>query len=162
MERRTIDFHSSDEVIADIARLRQQGYDQTGKWNLTQICEHLSATMRGGMEGFGFRMPWVLRATMIEWGFRYLLRRRKLFAGAPTFKSLKPSADAVADQDSVIDDCIEICRKVADFQGPIVDYPLLNDVSVQDWRDFMWIHAAHHLSFLVPKLDDDAKSAAAS
>ncbi|MEM9586645.1 MAG: DUF1569 domain-containing protein [Planctomycetota bacterium] len=151
MERRAIDFHSAEEVIRDIEALRQSGYQQTGKWNLTQICQHLAATMNGGMDGFGFRLPWILRATLLRWAFNYALKTRKLGSGFPTFKSLKPSHTDPSDDDDAIDACIESCRRAGSFAGPMNDYPLLNEVSVEQWQDFMWIHASHHLSFLVPK-----------
>lgn len=150
MKRRSLDFHSGDEVIADINRLRESGYTRTKNWNLTQICEHLAATMNGGMDGFGFRLPWILRATIIKWGFRYALRKRKLLSGAPTFKFLKPKMDAKADDDAVIDQCIETIRRADAFDGSLAEYALLDNLTADQWREFMWIHAAHHLSFLVP------------
>ena len=152
MQRRNLDFSSSDEVIADIQRLQAAGYEKCGNWNLTQICQHLTETMKGGMDGFGFRLPWVLRATVAKWAFHYGLRKRKLGSGLPTFKMLKPTHENAADDDQVIENCIETCRRAESFTGPIEDYPLLNDPSVEDWRQFMWIHAAHHLSFLVPRV----------
>lgn len=39
--RRTLDFKSEDDVIAEVSRLRQ-GYVQSGSWNLPQICWHLN------------------------------------------------------------------------------------------------------------------------
>ena len=150
MKRRTLDFRSPEEVIRDIDQLRSRGYQRAGNWSLTQICQHLTGTMTGGMDGFGFRLPWILRATIGRWAFRYALRTRKLGKGFPTFKMLKPTHDDSADDEALIDQCISCIKRAAQFEGPIRDYPLLNDISVDDWRDFMWIHASHHLSFLVP------------
>lgn len=152
MQRRKIDFHSAEEVIQDINMLRGSGYERAGNWNLTQACQHLTATMDGGMDGFGFRMPWVLRATVINWAFRYALKKRKLGGGFPTFKILKPTHTDDVEDDLIIDACIESCQRTNEFDGSLDDYPLLNNLSVDDWRDFMWIHASHHLSFLVPKI----------
>ena len=39
-------------------RLRSEGYSATGKWSLSQICEHLTATMRMGL---AVSSSWVLR-----------------------------------------------------------------------------------------------------
>ena len=151
MKRRTVDFRSADEIIRDINLLRAQGYEMTGKWNLTQICQHLTGTMDGGMDGFGFRVPWILRATIIEWGYRYALKKRKLGSGFPTIKILRPTHSDAADNDTLIDACIASCQRVDTFSGSLEDYALLDNLSVDDWRNFMWIHAAHHLSFLIPK-----------
>ncbi|MEO1528441.1 MAG: DUF1569 domain-containing protein [Planctomycetota bacterium] len=154
MKRRPLDLRSCQEVVAEIESIASTPYQQLGKWNLTQACQHLTATMKGGMEGFGFRFPWILRVTVAKWGFDYGLKKRKMFAGMPTIRPLKPTAPGDEDNQEIIQQCIETCQAVAVFRGEIKDYPLLNHVETDDWRDFMWVHASHHLGFLVP----DAKN----
>lgn len=148
--KRALDFHTGDEVIAEIQRLRTGGYTKTKNWNLTQVCEHLTATMTGGMDGFGFRLPWILRATVIKWVFRRMLRTRKMSSG-PTLKRLKPKTVDGPDDDAVIDGCIAAIERAKEFTGPLKDYPFLDDLSVDDWQQFMWMHAGHHLGFLIPR-----------
>ena len=138
--KRSLDFHTGDEVIAEIEGLRKSGYQQSKNWNLTQICEHLDATMTGGMDGFGFRLPWIFRATIIKWIFRRMLRTRKMSSG-PTIERLKPKSAAGADDDNIIDNCIATVERAKTFVGPIEDYPFLDDLDVEDWRQFMWMHA---------------------
>ncbi len=150
MKRRSIDFRSAEEVIDDINALRNTQYDRMGKWNLTQICEHLTGTMDGGMDGFGFRVPWIFRATVARWGYRHALKKRKIGSGFPTFKILRPTYSEASDNDGLIDACIESCQRASSFNGSLKDYPLLDNLKVEDWRDFMWIHASHHLNFLIP------------
>lgn len=147
--KRILDFHSGDEVIAEIVRLQKDGYVQLKNWNLTQACEHLTATMQGGMEGFGFRAPWILRRTIIKWMFAGILKKRRM-GSAPTLDRLKPKSDGV-ENEAVIQQCIDTIQSAAAFEGPLEDYPFLDDLSVDDWRQFMWIHAAHHLGFLIPE-----------
>ncbi len=150
VKRRKLDLRNGDEVIAEINSLRQSGYSKAKNWNLTQVCQHLSATMNGGMDGFGFRLPWILRATIVKWVFAYALKSRKLLSGAPTFPVLKPKCDSHQDDDALIDECIESIKRAQTFTGSLEDYAMLDNLSHEDWRDFMWIHAAHHLSFLIP------------
>jgi hypothetical protein len=147
--KRSLDFHTADEVIAEIQRLRSGGYTRTKNWNLTQACEHLTATMSGGMDGFGFRLPWILRATIIKWIFNRMLKNRKMSSG-PTMERLKPKSDGAADDDPIIDACIETIKRAKSFPGPIENYPFLNELKVDDWQQFMWMHAGHHLGFLIP------------
>lgn len=148
--KRTLDFHSGDEAIAEIKRLRTGGYTKTKNWNLTQICEHLTATMNGGMDGFGFRLPWILRATIIKWVFNRILRTRKMSSG-PTLDRLKPKTTDGPDDDAIIDNCIAAIERAMTFPGPMEDYPFLDNLDVDDWRQFMWMHAGHHLGFLTPR-----------
>ncbi len=149
IEERTVDFHSGDEVIADIEHLRRAGYTKTKNWNLTQVCEHLSATMKGGMDGFGFRLPWILRNTVVKWMFARMLRKRKMPNGAPTFARLKPTPE-IEDDDAIIDDCIATIKRAETFDGSLEDYAPLDHLTADDWREFSWLHASHHLRFLVP------------
>ncbi|MEL7265091.1 MAG: DUF1569 domain-containing protein [Planctomycetota bacterium] len=127
--RAGLDLRSGEEVIQEITHLRQAGYLRTKSWNLTQICQHLEKTMRGGMEGFGFRLPWILRVTMMKWGFAWLLKRRRLPAGLLSPKMLEPDhADCESDDHDAIDSCIAMIRRSSEFLGPIEDYPFLNDL----------------------------------
>lgn len=149
-KKRTFDFRTGDEVIAEIERLRKVGYVKTKNWNLTQACEHLTATMNGGMDGFGFRLPWVLRATIMKGVFNRMLRTRKMSSG-PTLKRLKPKTDDGPDNEGIIDNCIAAIERAKTFAGPLDDYPFLDHLDVEDWQQFMWMHAAHHLGFLIPR-----------
>ncbi|MFK7734467.1 MAG: DUF1569 domain-containing protein [Pirellulaceae bacterium] len=146
--RRQLDFRSADEVLEDIEHLRTVGYSKLKNWNLTQICEHLHETTKGGMDGFGFRLPWILRATIVKWVFRFALKRRKLLSGAPTFNSLLPKSQEEDPQ--LIERCIQTTRRAGEFQGSMEGYALLDNLSTEDWKQFMWLHASHHLSFLIP------------
>lgn len=146
--KRSLDFHTDQEVIDEINRIRDAGYTKSKNWNLTQICEHLTATMRGGMDGFGFRVPWIVRATLMKWMLGRMLKNRKMISG-PTLKQLKPTSPPGEDDNEVIEKCIATLGEAANFPGPINDYPLLDNLGVDDWKQLMWLHAAHHLGFLV-------------
>ena len=54
--RRSFDFKTAEQVIAEIQHLQTTGYTKRKRRNLTQICEHLRKTMEGEMNGLGFRL----------------------------------------------------------------------------------------------------------
>ncbi|MFG0261718.1 MAG: DUF1569 domain-containing protein, partial [Novipirellula sp. JB048] len=108
--KRKLDFRTGDEVIAEIERLRQGDYTPLKNWNLTQICEHLDATLSGGMDGLGFRLPWILRATVGQWIFYRVLKTRHM-SSVPTLKRLEPASPDGADDDAVIDRGIATVRR---------------------------------------------------
>ncbi|MEE2937930.1 MAG: DUF1569 domain-containing protein [Planctomycetota bacterium] len=147
--KRQLDLQTADQVIAEIEHLRSVGYTKLKNWNLTQACEHLQMTMNGGMNGFGFRLPWIARATVMKWVFGWMLRNRKMIS-APTIKKLKPVSLPDQDNERLIDECINTIRTAESFAGPIENYPMLDDLSVDTWQQLMWLHAAHHLGFLIP------------
>lgn len=147
--KRKLDFHTADEVIGEIESLRNGGYSKLKRWNLTQACEHLTKTIEGEMNGLGFRIPWILRRTVGNWMTRRVLKTRSM-PSAPTLPSLRPAAGDVAEDPAVIEQCIATIRKAEIFNGSLDDYPFVDGLSHDEWRQFMWIHAAHYLGFLVP------------
>jgi hypothetical protein len=147
--KRRLEFQTGDEVVADIQRLLSGGYTRTKNWNLTQICEHLTATMVGEMEGLGFRLPWVLRATAGKLFTNWILRTRKM-PGVPTLPSLQPKSASDVEDETIIQNCVTAIRQSESFTGSLDDYPFVDNLLHDQWRQFMWIHASHHLGFLVP------------
>ena len=148
-KRRTLDLRSADEVIAEIEHLRATGYRRTKRWNLSQICEHLTMTMVGEMEGLGFRVPWIIRRTVGIWLTNRVLRTRRM-PSVPTLPRLVPQSASSSNNHEVIDACIAAVRKSEVFDGSLADYPFVDNLSHDQWRQFMWIQASHHLSFLIP------------
>ena len=61
LKQRRLDFHSFDEILADIDHLHAVGYRRSGNWDLSQILEHLGEGVRTAIHGSSHRGPWVLR-----------------------------------------------------------------------------------------------------
>jgi hypothetical protein len=153
MQRRSLEFRDADAVIAEIRHLQESGYSILGKWNLAQMCEHLSGTLRIGLDGGNGRMPWALRKLVGEPMVRRIIRTRRMMSGVPAPKEIIPKASGDMDDPSAIDDCITLLERARDAAGPLPPHPL-GDMSVDEWKQLNWVHCAHHLSFLVPKKRD--------
>ncbi len=148
-KRRELDFHSLDELIVEVERLRNGGYTACGNWNLSQIGDHLSETIRIGMDGDEKRLPWPMRKVfgMVLW---YARRSRKMMAGAPTLPRLTPQP-LEADDPAKIDRLLATLAEARDFPGPLPPYPLCDGLTLEGWKDLMVVHGQHHLRFLEPK-----------
>jgi hypothetical protein len=164
MPRRTLNLATLDEVVAEIERLRRDGYSVGGKWNLSQICEHLTATMRMGLDG-GQRMPWLLRKTMGAWLIRSWLKKRALRSGLPTLDRLLPqtkrdgaASDAAgndgADDRAAIETCIATLHEVRDFAGELPPHSMCDAIDLPTYKELCVIHAQHHLGYLLPRTDE--------
>ena len=161
MPRRSLNLATLDDVVAEIERLQREGYTATGKWNLSQICEHLTATMRMGLDG-GQRMPWLLRKTMGAWLIRSWLKNRALRAGLPTLDRLLPktrnegaatdaAGNEIADDPEAIATCIATHREVRDFKGTLPPHSMCDGIDLPTYKELCVIHAQHHLGYLVPR-----------
>ena len=146
--RRPLDFRSFDAALADVDRLRSAGYDAAGFWDLARALEHLTTFMRLSLDGFPMKYPAVVRlgGPVIKW---WTLRTRRMPAGVKTPRPFEPSgsvaeAQAVADFRAVVG---RVEHPAAAFHPS----PLLGRLTPDEWRQLHLIHAAHHLSFLVPR-----------
>lgn len=150
MQKRELNCQSGTEVIADIENLRTNGYQKLGNWNLSQICEHITKTLRVGMDGSDFRLPWILRKTVGPWVIGRMLKTGKLPFRLSAPKQLRPDPEIGDEQPELIDSCIATLQEAEQFPGPLPPYPLKDNVNVAEWKQIMWVHACHHLAFLIP------------
>ena len=148
--RTDLRFQTGAEIVAEIRRLRRDGYERAGRWNLTQVCDHLTRTMDVALRPDGKRLPWIVRRTVGRWLVGHILRRGKFPRGTPAPKKLRP-ADAAADDPATIDACIAKVQEAAGFDGDLSQYPGVDGMTPDVFRRLSWIHASHHLGFLVPR-----------
>ncbi len=156
IQRRDLVFDNWDQVLADLERLQQYGYDQTGNWSLSQNCRHLNDWLRFTMDGFPVP-PWPLKimlgAVRMLAGKRMLKRvltTRKMPVGGPTtpqtvYPDEKDADEAAAQQ------LTATIKRFQAYRGPIQPSPLFGDLDYETATRLHLIHVAHHLSFLVPR-----------
>ena len=149
MPTRDLTLNSLDDAIAEITRLRDSGYTSTANWNLSQTCEHLTGTMRIGLDGSVPRLPWIQRKVFGAM-FRFLIWRRSMPRGAGTLPELVPNERA-EDDPALIETCLATLAESRDFPGPLKPYPLMDGMTLEMWKELMTIHAQHHLRLLEPK-----------
>jgi hypothetical protein len=157
MQRRSLDFRDADAVIADIRRLHQGGYTKLGKWNLAQMCDHLRATLRLGLDGSDRRLPWIVRTAITGPIFRHVIKTRRMKTGLPVPKELVPTSPDGPDDPAAIEACIATLQEARDATGPLPKHPVA-DLTVDQWKQVNWVHCAHHLSFLIPKAQTVAEA----
>ena len=120
-----------------------------GKWNLTQICEHLDATMRLSLDGHSIRVHRLFRALIGGPMMRHVIRTRRMMAGIPVVDPLRPRAPDGPDDPGIIDRCIATTERAREATETLHPHPVA-DLTTEQWKQLQWVHAAHHLGFLVP------------
>ena len=148
-------FASFGDAVADAERLLAGGYDRAGNWSLGQCCGHLSNWLTYQLDGFPplplWLRPifWAARTTVATGMLRKVNRAGVMPVGSATAPTSVPPPDA-GDAAGVADYKRAIDRWTA-HTGPFVPSPLFGHQSRDDWHRLHLVHAAHHLSFLVPK-----------
>jgi hypothetical protein len=154
-QRRPLVFNDLDEVVRDAEALLAGGYEKAGNWDLAQLAGHLAEWLRFPVEGFP-KAPAPIRA--VFWVIRRLFGRKKLLtyletksfpAGKPTFPETVPPTGG--DPREAVEKLRRSVERLKGHTGPIVPSPLFGDMTRDEAVRMQLVHAAHHLSFLVPK-----------
>lgn len=152
-QRRRLRFDSIDQAIDDIDALHTCGYERLGAWDLARTCDHLTTTMRYSLDGFPpdtrpMLALKVLGPTLVKWtvlGVGWMPR------GVALPHPSLDDAQSVRSEQTAVSHCIATLREVRDFDGPFARSPVMGKLSPNQWRRFHLVHAAHHLSLLVPR-----------
>ena len=154
-QRRQLQFNALDEIVPDAENLLAKGYAKAGNWDLAQVCGHLAEWLRFPVEGFP-KAPAPIRA--VFWVMRKTIGRRKLltYITERSFPAGKPTMpETVMPPGGDPREAMEKLRKGVEtlkaYTGTIVPSPLFGAMTKDEAVRMQLVHAAHHLSFLVPK-----------
>lgn len=150
VQRRLLKLTTFDEAIGDIERLRTKGYRQAGNWSLGTTCDHLIKAMEYGLgsepaKGFS----WIMRVTVGKFMLSWVLMRGQMPAGVEAPDIFVPE-EQQSDDPAVIDRCVALLKKTDLHDGPTNQSPIFGNMSLRQFKKLQLVHAAHHLSFLIP------------
>jgi hypothetical protein len=154
-QRRQLRFNDLGEVARDAERLLAGGYERTGNWDLAQVCNHLADWMGFPIDGFP-KPPAPIRAML--WAMRKTIGRKKLlqYLADKTFPVGKPTMPQTihsegGDAGAAVERLKLNVERLKTYTGPIVPSPLFGSMTKDEAVGMQLVHAAHHLSFLIPK-----------
>ena len=153
--RRELRFDNLDAAIADAEAMLSRGYDRAGKWSLGQATGHLANWLTYQLDGFPplpfFLKPifWVVRNTSATKMLDKVISEQKMQEAAPTAPTSIPGT-GVDDRTEVEGYKTAVSRWV-NHSGPYIPSPLFGEQTKERLMALHLVHAAHHLSFLVPK-----------
>jgi hypothetical protein len=146
--RRPLSFSNLSEVMPDVDRALR-GYDKVGNWSLGQVCNHISGALRFTVEGYPARAPWLVRVTIAPLVFRRVMKTGQMPENArvPDVFLPKPALDDRAEAEA-LRGAIQL---YVEHTEPMALHPFFGKMTRSQWDRFHCIHAAHHLSFLLPQ-----------
>ncbi len=147
--RREITITSLHEVMPEIDRMLENGYDRCGNWALGDVCNHLTQSVQNSVEGFGFKASWFLRMTLAKVAKRQIFATGKMRAGI-SVPQLNPKGTNLDDRAEA-----EALRAAIAYYlttpSPRAEHPFFGKMTSEDWDRLHAIHSGHHLSFLIPR-----------
>lgn len=148
-EKRPLRFATLDDMLADVNHLRTAGYTKLGEWELPRMMDHIAKQMTMLLEPDGPRVPWPVQ-WIARWAIhRMAVRKKYLPFKAKAAASLKPSPDAT--DASAYASLLAAVERLRALKGDLIDTHAFGKMSRHDYIQMQLVHAAHHLSFLVPK-----------
>lgn len=152
--RQGLRFDSLAAAVADAEHLLARGYDRAGNWSLAQCCDHLALWLTYPLDGYP---PVPLPVRVGFWAVRQTVGRRMLQAflekgmkpGSPTLSASVPAPGG--DDAAAVDRFRAAAARYVGHDGPTLPSPLFGPLTPEEGRAVQAGHAAHHLSFLVPK-----------
>ena len=153
--RRTLNLTTLDDAVTDAERLHAGGYEPAGKWDLAQVCGHLTAWLTYPLDGYPplpvFLKPifWALKNTVAQGMLDKVIRKNEMPAGASTAPQSVPAPGG--DPAKAVDAYKTAVARWLSWNGAMHPSPLFGVQPKEKITELHRVHAAHHLSFLVPK-----------
>ncbi|MEM7454229.1 MAG: DUF1569 domain-containing protein [Planctomycetota bacterium] len=155
MSKRRLDlrYETLGAASREVRSSMEHGYELAGNWSLAQILDHLTLTMNMCMERPDFKFNIFVRT------FAQMLFPRFIRKGTPV--SLRASAPPPLapreglDLDEATARFHAVIEKLEDESTEFQPFhPLLGNLDRDGWLEMQRWHNAHHLSFMVPTVDD--------
>jgi hypothetical protein len=145
--RRTLNFNSYDEILADVRLLASVPHRQLGNWSLGEVCQHLAKTMDLSIDGSQARAPWLLRTVGPFIKKRFLSRPLSAGFTAPPSFGLLPDSAAAAEGVAALEKAVQRLHQTNDRQPHLI----FGRMTREEWDQLHMRHSALHLSFLAPE-----------
>ena len=145
VERRTLSFHSLDDIRADVEQLAGGEITAEGNWTPGQVFMHLARFMDISIDGHA-PAPWLVRK-MVQLFFKKKFLQGKMRAGfklPDKFQDLVPGeVETSAGVRAIL---ASLDRLKSNPQRK--PHPVLGELSSDQWNQLHCRHAELHLSFL--------------
>ena len=156
IERRKLVFNDLSDAVNDARMLLSKGYVSLGKWNLSQICNHVNEWVHFPMDGYPkaplWMRPifWLLKSTIMPGKLKKYLADKSFPAGKPTLSQTVFGPNHSSDEDALRKLTATI-ERFRNHRGELHASPLFGKMDRATHLNLQLLHAAHHLSFLISK-----------
>jgi hypothetical protein len=144
--RRTLDYKSFDEFLADVDRLSAGSIKTLGNWSAGQIFQHFANAFNGSIDGLPQAFPWFICAIA-------RMFKTKLIGGAmpagikmPTKLAAVVMPEPTSTETGLANLRAAVARLKQDpHRAP---HPVFGKITNAEWNTVHLKHASLHMSFL--------------
>ena len=148
-DRRELHFDSMQDLLDEVERLAAGEVETTGNWTLAQMMQHLSLIFNATIDGFGVRMPWLMRAMA-----KLFMKNRFLYKALPSGFKIPKNMQKFEPEDLPQETALENLRAAIQrlqSTDERAEHPIFGALSKEESDNFQLRHAELHLSFVKPK-----------
>ena len=146
--RRELIFSSLDEVVADAETLvATSNTKMLGNWPLSQLLTHLATAIKGSIDGYSTKAPWLIRLVGPLMKRRFL--RNKM---SPGFKLPKEVEVGFFPAAASPQEALEQLRAAVgrlENERMTTRHPVFGRLTHDEWTQLHLRHAELHLGFAV-------------
>lgn len=153
--RRDIQYSSFDELLEDARRLAESPHRTVGNWSYGQILHHLTLSLHGSIDGFGYNAFWLVRLFA-----RIFFKKKMLESGMPPGSKIAKKMQRLEPHEMPVDDAIEqLAVAVERFKTnpKRAPSPVFGQLAPTEVNQLELRHAELHMSF-VHAVDEPAPS----
>jgi len=147
--RRPLEFHSYEELLADAEHLASIPVTALGNWSLGQVYQHLANALVMSLDGSVVPAPWYVR--MVGRWLRNRVLNKPMSPGFnlpdSAAKVLVPGATDTATGLAALQ--AAVARMAAEPQRH--PHSVFGEYTRGEWDRLHFRHAAMHLSFFIPE-----------
>ena len=151
--RAGLEYADVAAALADVARLRQ-GYTQAGGWTLAQNAYHVAASLKERMRPEAAAEPDTEQQRARHRARDRVLTENIIAAGLTSPPAATPPKDLADDTDAGRAAIADLATQLERFDRYPNEFPphrLFGRMTREQTRRHQLVHAAHHLSHLVPQ-----------
>jgi hypothetical protein len=144
--RRSISYQSFQEIMPDVDRLLN-GHTTVGRWSMAQICRHVATVMRRVVD-LPASTPHDPSQLVSDEQKRQVFESNMIPESLPGPPELMPPERLDVHQE--VEGLRHAIAHYTASPGPVIKHRLFGKLSKDEWDRLQLMHAAHHLSFVVP------------
>lgn len=149
MQAQELQFGSFEEALTYAEQLHTRGYERAGNWDLGQVLDHLTYFMKGALDGYTFKVPWILKVLLGKMVLRRILKEKRMKRGV--FTPQKPLPEPGQDDVAALERFRETARRFVAHTGEYQPSPFFGVMTREEVRELNLLHCRHHLGYLIPK-----------
>ena len=153
--RRDIQYSSFDEFLEDARRLAEIPHRTVGNWSYGQILHHLTLSLHGSIDGFGYSDFWLVRLLA-----SIFFKKKMLESGMPPGDKIAKKMQRLEPHEIPVDDAIEqlaIAVERFKINPKRAPSPIFGKLAPTEANQLQLRHAELHMSF-VHAVDGPASS----